>query len=434
MRPLLKRRPAPRVPEPTLRGVLSATPLAHLLAHAVEKRLGGTIVLSGEGASLVLALEGGFVAKAKASAPVAPLGRVLLELGYIGQETHDRTLAALVPGAKHGELLVTSGAITRAQLAHGLRVQLLRKLQHGFGFARTAAFGLFDGFDMLAEMPSGEVAPIDPLPALWRGICAAPSREHVEQALARIGQTPLALAPGADLARFQFEADVTKALDLLRVQPMRAGELEPVSGLPSATARLLLYCLFLTKNLVSGEAALRARMTSRPPPVMSSIPPVRISSKPEAMPNESPTSVRMGIRAAEGPISVTRLAAPDLDPASLFERAEACVARREMTEAEALCRKARDLAPGEGRYLALLGWIEARRPMAPLPASEAIRVLDEAIALDGKCARAFYYRALLHKQLRHDTQALRDLHRAVELDHGFAEAVKELLLLERRGR
>ena len=86
--------------EATAQGVLSKTPLAHLIVYCVEKRLRGTLILRPEdndenSAADVVALVDGFPAKIKIADQVEHLGRILLELGAIDDVAFNQSLMAL---------------------------------------------------------------------------------------------------------------------------------------------------------------------------------------------------------------------------------------------------------------------------------------------------------------------------------------------------
>ncbi len=120
----------------------------------------------------------------------------------------------------------------------------------------------------------------------------------------------------------------------------------------------------------------------------------------------------------------------------MFRRAEAALASRDFREAEGLCRRGLEASPKDLRFAALLALVEARKPetAASMTLADCIATLDDVIGQDGTCERAFYYRALLHKQIKRDAFAARDFRRAAELDPDNADAVREMMAHERRMR
>src|SRR5260370_24964012 len=123
-------------PAPAASGTLARTPLIHLLLYALEKRLVGTVefVLPDQRSASIL-FWNGEPAKAKTSEPVAYLGRVLLELGYLTEDQLTQSLAELAVAksrghALHGQLLLGRRLVDRDALQTALHEQLARKLRH----------------------------------------------------------------------------------------------------------------------------------------------------------------------------------------------------------------------------------------------------------------------------------------------------------------
>ncbi len=237
-------------------GTLAKTPLVHLLLYVHGKKLSGTIdfVTVDKLSTAAVLFQGGEPAKVRTSAPVAYLGSVLRELGYLTEAQLTRSLAELQAAkakgpALHGQLLLEQRIIDRAKLADGMRTQLMRKLAHVALMPPTTMYGFYDGFDGLRGWGMDSEQGFDPMPMLWGILRAGPPMEHVITGLARIGSAQLKLSKDADLGRFGLAEGERAAGEILRTHPMRIADLVSSSGLPERDTQLLAYLMLATKQV-----------------------------------------------------------------------------------------------------------------------------------------------------------------------------------------
>src|SRR5215472_365718 len=103
------------LPSPSAEGVLARTPLPHLLIYAHDRELTGTMELAtpaGDEVASILFIDGQ-PSKVRTAEPVAYLGRVLLELGFITESALNFSLRKLAEQKKlHGQILVSAGSLT----------------------------------------------------------------------------------------------------------------------------------------------------------------------------------------------------------------------------------------------------------------------------------------------------------------------------------
>lgn len=276
-------------PEPTTRGAMAKTPMAHLLIYLHDRQLTGTLELSpADGRSTVVFVQGR-PTKARVHVPVPYLGRILLELGYIKQEQLDATLLELAKTRRlHGRILLERGHITPSALRDGLRVQLYQKLDPLFDLPPETTFEYFADYDGLADYGGSEEVHADPYAVVWRGVRRSPPWDHVQQTLAHLGTARIRVAKTAALERFEL-GEEKKLVEVLRAQPMSLYELLNTGLVPPKTVQLLMYTFAITKQigLVASEA--------RPPddssnftPVDAVVPPS--SSSVRAVPPAEPSS------------------------------------------------------------------------------------------------------------------------------------------------
>jgi tetratricopeptide (TPR) repeat protein len=255
-------------PPPTATGKLAKTPLLHLLLYMLDKKLSGTLeLLAPDKRSVVAVFVEGRPAKVRTSEPIAHLGRVLLELGFLTEEQLTRSLADLAKekaaGKKlHGEVLIANGAIDGVKLATGLCEQIARKLRHAAGMPPETAYGYYDGFNQLAAWGRDATEGIDPFPVLWTLLREYPPWDQITPALEKVGASPLRLR-GADVARLGLTGGEATAVDLMRARALRTTELAKAGQLNDRTAQLLAYLLLVTKQV---DVLPAAPSTSPPPP------------------------------------------------------------------------------------------------------------------------------------------------------------------------
>ena len=242
--------PPPAQPQPTAQGSFAKTPFPHLLVYALERALSGTFELhvGAESVASILVIQG-VPAKVRTTEGVLFLGDVMQELGMITADAVKASQERMAESPRlQGQILVELGAIDEARLDAGLRAQLERKLEHLFTLPSETVFSYFDGVDSLQRF-GGPPTPIDPLPALWRGIRQVPAWEHVDATLRRVGSAAVRIASNAQLDRFQFTRVEAGALDLLSQRPMRVVELANSKVIGPSIAQLLVYMLVITKQV-----------------------------------------------------------------------------------------------------------------------------------------------------------------------------------------
>lgn len=259
-------------PAPTANGELSKTPLVHLLLYVLDKKLTGSVeLLAADKRSAAILFVNGEPAKVRTSEAVAYLGRVMLELGFLGEEQLNRSLAELAKAKAsaqrlHGELLVAQGVVTEAQVQAALREQIARKLRHVAGLPPDTKYGYFDGYDSLRGWGRDAPRGVDPLPVLWSMLREFPPWDHVGAALGRIAASPLRVRAGVDATRLGLAGEELAAIELLRSKPQRVAEIARNAHLNERTAQLLAYLLLATKQVDVLAADASAPAPSAPPP------------------------------------------------------------------------------------------------------------------------------------------------------------------------
>jgi curved DNA-binding protein CbpA len=395
-------------PSPAATGTLAKTPLLHLLVYARDKKLAGTIdVVSPDRRVASLLFVAGEPAKAHLSEPVAALGQVLVELGFMTADVLDRTLAELecarAAGSRPlcGEFFRMKALVDPAGVEVGFREQIARRLRYVAAMPPETTYAFYDRFDCLQGIGVDPPRGVDSLPMFWTLLSERAPHAHVEAALAKVAGSSLRLAKTADPAGLGLGGPARAAIELLRIRPLTAAEFPRISGLAEQEARLLIYLLLMTKQVDLISASYSSIPTGLgtthriPLPVRPLVPQTPVPPSPRSVTPKSFVS----------PSDVTASRPPPRLGPELYERWTAIVDRaRTIDRADyfAMLDLARDATPeeAESSFLALaMKWHPDRLPpeLFPLHAacSRVFGRLSEARAtLTDAERRAAYMRLL----------------------------------------
>jgi curved DNA-binding protein CbpA len=123
-----------------------------------------------------------------------------------------------------------------------------------------------------------------------------------------------------------------------------------------------------------------------------------------------------------------------MEAATDFQKAEICMKRNDVVQAEKYCKKAIQGDDKQADYHALLAWLLSMKPerQSEDATSQLIADLTRAIAMNKMCERAHFYRGMLLKRAHKDDQAVKDFRRAFELNPRNIDAQREVRLFEMR--
>ena len=122
-----------------------------------------------------------------------------------------------------------------------------------------------------------------------------------------------------------------------------------------------------------------------------------------------------------------------LGAAVQFQKAEICLRKNDLAQAEELAKRAVTMDPNQADYIALLAWILSLKDLSAEATQDRIADLDRAIKINERCERAYYYRAMLYKRHNRDGPAFADFKKVSELNPKNIDAQRELRLYEMRG-
>jgi hypothetical protein len=251
--------PPPQIElEPTARGVLATTPVAHLLVYILEHGLSGTVTFHTEaGAIHNVYFDNGVPAQARLGIPSLPLGELLADHGHIDRGLiTEYVQAAQNFGLLLGEYLVGETTITRValetalafQLAH--RVTLLANLPVSTTYAFYSAINMADGNTQGAELVS-----LSPLRLILDVVRAWEDTSRITATLTRIRAVPLHLHPEANVEALLLDGDEAQLVTSILRAPQSPDTLVADALLPEAVCKSVLYALAVTRQFaLPGQA------------------------------------------------------------------------------------------------------------------------------------------------------------------------------------
>ncbi|AUX20394.1 hypothetical protein SOCEGT47_008630 [Sorangium cellulosum] len=239
---------------PTAEGTLARTPLVHLLVYMLDRRLTGTTCLvDPEGVRHGIYFSDGVPAKIWTGTIIAPLDRVILELGLLDEATLRETLREITRRrVLHGRLLVSRGLLDRETVFGVLRQQLVRKLVALYDLSPGTRYAYYDGQNLLASHGGPELIGCEPLAVIMAGVRLHADDPLIDTTLDRIQNRPLGVHVDAEMKRFQLQRDEAAVVDLLRTRRMTLTELVAAGVAQERVVRLTIYALAITRHLDLG--------------------------------------------------------------------------------------------------------------------------------------------------------------------------------------
>lgn len=243
-------------PAPTASGTLAATPLGHLLIHALDRRLTGTLVFEEpDHRKHAVYLKDGAPAAARTAEPVALLGALAVEHGIVPPDRIEAALETANQASKRlGEVLCGLQVVDEAAVDALLREQVERRLQHIRGLAPETAYGYYDGTNFL-ERAGGPEEACAPLPLIWHVMRMTPDHGRAAETLARLQGATLRFHIDAPLARFDFAPGERAVVDVVRAKPQTLAELSRRDLLEPSLFERLVYTLLLMRQFDLGTGA-----------------------------------------------------------------------------------------------------------------------------------------------------------------------------------
>jgi tetratricopeptide (TPR) repeat protein len=471
----------------TLTGELRSRPLAVLLAGACERGTSGTFTFVHGSRRDKLTMRRGTIAAVRSTEPVAYLGGILYELGYIDIATLNETLQE-VAGAKrlHGDILVERGHLTRDRIDEGLVEQTLRYVHHLFSLPEATKWAFREDIDELAGARDEGRPAVETWQAIWRGLRDQPAAPHVARTLAKI-DGGIHLRDLRAIDRFALAPEEIALCQRLHAQPSSLATLVATSGLANERTQLLVYLLALARCIVRVDTQpvgplelgiegvrLRAQRIDEEDPHTTLG--LRAGASLEAAraaffrlarlwhPDKIPTALadvraecqHIFVRLGEAHRALTDLSArvnveslvgaenafaandsvrPPA-PARTLRDADAALARNDLAAADAIARSLTSAGADGPAARALLAWcaLGAGTNNDREVLDRGLAALDKLLTGDPDCVRALFYRAQLLMRTGNSNAALRDYRKIIRIDPRHVDAQREVRLSEIRRR
>lgn len=244
-------------PKPTATVTLAVTPLPLVLVHALDRRLTGTLVIeSPERHRSAITLERGVVAKAKSGLGVHFLGEILLDLGSVERGALEAALRVVAAERRLlGQVLESSGRLTRVDLMEALREQVRRKVGWMCDLSSASVAGYYDGVNLLERWGGPESTQVTPHALLWHCVRDHGFDSDVDAALAKLGPRTLKLHREAPIASYRFSRLEQNVIDVLRVKPQPLAQLEQSGVAERRLVRRMAYVFTITRAFDLGSAS-----------------------------------------------------------------------------------------------------------------------------------------------------------------------------------
>ena len=177
------------------------------------------------------------------------LGKVLVEMGILDEQTHKQTLAHPPPrGMKYGEWLVQQQLVTVEHMRLALKAQVRRKL-HRLFFLNEAQFVFAPG-EHHQGIEQNESLRIHPARAIYQGVRSAWNAERLAGALFLLeGRAIKCVLDDAGVARYGAGKEDARVAELLRKGFWTVPDLIDAAGLPVQPVHALVYSLYVTETL-----------------------------------------------------------------------------------------------------------------------------------------------------------------------------------------
>lgn len=308
--------------EPTARGTLAATPLAHVLVYMLDHGLSGSVVFYDlDGSEHVIHFERGAPAKVRHGGHVALLGQVLASANALDEaQLENYADGAARLGVLLGEYLVGHDLVSREMLAWALETQTLEKIAMLANLAPETNYSFFKDMNLLDQWGGSDQPQIGALNAILAAVRTWHDRARVRATLNRIGKHPLVLHAEADVTSLVLAPDEEAIIDVIRAESPSLPQLFKMHTADEEVVSSLVYTLAVTRQFAfkgqkKGPMAPRAESMNPPSSRMSSV----SSMQAVVAAEERPSTTR--IQAPSEPrYPVSQRAMPAAQPAAPIPR------------------------------------------------------------------------------------------------------------------
>jgi hypothetical protein len=301
--------------EPTARGTLAATPLAHVLVYMLDHSLTGSVVFyEQDGYEHDIYFSNGIPSKARLGRTMALLGEELILMGAMERGVLDNAAAtARRLGVLLGEFLVGENLVSRDVLARALEAQVLRKVASLANLPPETSYSFYRDFNTLSEWGGREITIGGPLNPILATVRAWHDRARVRATLGRIGKHPLVFHEEADLASLLLTPQERLAMDAIRAENCSLPQLYKKKLADDEVVSSLVYTLAVTRQFAfkgQKKSPMATRSALPATALYGVVPPLSQPTSSSGMQAVGPVSSQREFGTANGPMSAPSAQGP----------------------------------------------------------------------------------------------------------------------------
>jgi len=282
--PMAKMRPEGVAP--TAEGVLSTTPLVHVLVYMLDHSLTGTVVfVEGEFEHAVYFVSG-VPAKVRLAYGGLKLGEALARLEQLDPQHLDAYSAeAKQQGLLFGRYLVEQAGVDEGVIGIGLELQLLENLATLTNLPSSTTYSYYYNVNSLEHWGAEDLTLQGPLNAILTATRQWKDRARIRATLARISKHPLVFFEECDFESLVLTADEEEIMATLRTEALTYADLLARQAVDEEVINSLVYTFAVTRQFAfkgQKKGAMAGRGTRPPAPPKPSIsPPTKVVAAPK---------------------------------------------------------------------------------------------------------------------------------------------------------
>lgn len=327
-RPPVARRPSAPVAKmrpdgvaPTAEGILSTTPLVHVLVYMLDHSLTGTVVFAEGEFEHAVYFVSGVPAKVRLAYGGLKLGEALVRLEQLDAQNLDAYSAEAKQRALlFGRYLVDYVGVEESVVALGLELQLLENLATLTNLPTSTTYAYYYNVNSLESWGAEDLNLQGPLNAILTATRQWKDRQRIRATLTRISKHPLVFFDECDFESLVLTAEEEAIMAVLRTEALTYADLLARQTADEEVVNSLVYTFAVTRQFAfkgQKKGAMAAR-GSRPVPAKPSIsPPTKVVASPRTGRVGPPTiepSPSSQLRPHQPQIGSSAPAAPSTSP------------------------------------------------------------------------------------------------------------------------
>lgn len=271
---------------PTAEGVLSATPLVHVLVYMLDHSLTGTVIFAEGEFEHAAYFISGVPAKVRLAYGGVKLGEALARLGQLDPNELDAISAeAKQHGLLFGQYLTEHRGVSQQVIGLGLELQLLENLAALTNLQPETTYSYFYNVNSLEGWGAGDLSLQGPLNSILTSTRQWRDRSRIRATLTRIAKHPLVFFDECDFESLVLTPEEEAVMAVLRTESVTYGDLVERGVVDEEVVNSLVYTFAVTRQFAfkgqkKGPMAARGSRKEMARPSVS--PPTQIVTSPRA--------------------------------------------------------------------------------------------------------------------------------------------------------